>query len=124
VLCRVSDLQPLIFGMAYSTTVGRFPEAVFGLAAALVVVALGATYLIRAETRHISKGKAPAAAAAVRRHILAAERERGRSRTIKHIGDQVRKPVRKSTPVPSNVGRGTSETASCSSLAIQSDDTV
>jgi hypothetical protein len=116
--------QPLIFGMVYSTTVGRFPEAVFGLAAALVVVALGTTYLIRTETRHISKGKAPAAAAAVRRRILVAERERGRSRTIKHIGDQVRKPTRPSAPVPSNVVTGTSETSTCSTLAVQSDEAV
>ena len=110
--------------MVYSTTVGRFPEAVFGLAAALVLVALGATSLIRTETRHISKGKAPAAAAAVRRRILIAERERGRSRTIKHIGDQVRKPARTSTRAANDVSTGTSESVTCSTLAVQSDEAV
>jgi len=68
-------LQPLIFGTVYSTTVARFPEAVFGLAAALVLVALGATFLIRTETRHNLKGKAPAATAVARRRVLVAERE-------------------------------------------------
>jgi len=120
----VFDLQPLIFGTVYSTTVARFPEAVFGLAAALVLVALGATFLIRTETRHNLKGKAPAATAVARRRVLVAERERGRSRAIKHIGDRFRKPARTSAPVPNHVGAGTNETAACSTSAVQSDEAV
>lgn len=102
----------------------RFPEAVFGLAAALVLVVLGATFLIRAETRRNLKGKAPAVAA--RRRIVVAERERGRSREIKHIGDRFRKPQRKPTHAPNNVGAGTSKaaTCSCSSRTVQGDDVV
>lgn len=101
-----------------------FPEAVFGLAAALVLVVLGATFLIRAETRRNLKGKALAVAA--RRRIVVAERERGRSREIKHIGDRFRKPQRKSAHAPSNVGMETSKavTCSCSTPTVQGDDVV
>jgi len=119
-------LAPLIFGTVYSTTVARFPEAVFGLAAALVLVALGATFLIRTETLPTGnlKGKAPAATAVARRRVLVAERERGRSRAIKHIGDRFRKPARTSASVPDHVGAGTSETTACSTSAVQSDEAV
>jgi len=119
-----SILAPLIFGTVYSTTVLRYPEAVFGLAAALVLVALGATFLIRAETRRNVKGKAPAVVA--RRRILVAERERGRSREIKHIGDRFRKPQRKSARASSDVGTGSSKaaTCSCSTRTVQGDDVV
>ncbi len=48
-----------MFGVVYSTTVARFPEAVFALAAALVLVAFGTTFFIRTETPHVRKGKAP-----------------------------------------------------------------
>lgn len=110
--------------MVYSITVLGFPEAVFGLAAALVLVALGATFLVRVETRRNLKGKAPVVAA--RRRILVAERERGRSREIKHIGDRFRKPQRKSARASNGVGAGTSKAATCSSstCAVQSDDVV
>lgn len=110
--------------MVYSTTVARFPEAIFGVAAALVLVALSVTSLIRTETRRVSKGKAPAVP--VRRRILVAERERGRSREIKHIGDRVRKPARTVTSalVPNNAGAGTSKTAPRSPLAVQGDGAV
>jgi hypothetical protein len=37
------NLQPVMFGIVYSTTVACFPEAVFALAAALVLVAFGST---------------------------------------------------------------------------------
>ncbi|KAI9440077.1 hypothetical protein H4582DRAFT_1944898 [Lactarius indigo] len=40
-------LAPLIFGFVYSGTVARFPEAVFALAAALVLVAFTATFFVR-----------------------------------------------------------------------------
>jgi len=102
----------------------RYPEAVFGLAAALVLVVLGATFLIRAETRRNLKGKAPAVAA--RRRILVAERERGHSWEIKHIGDRFRKPQRKSARAPNDVGTGTSKaaTCSCSTRTVQGDDVV
>ena len=122
---RVFDLQPLIFGTVYLTTVLRYPEAVFGLAAALVLVALGATFLIRAETRRNAGGKAPAVAA--RRRVLVAGRERERSREIKHIGDRFRrKPQRKSAHAPNNVGTGSSKaaTCSCSTRTVQGDDVV
>jgi len=107
-----SILAPLIFGTVYSTTVLRYPEAVFGLAAMLVLVALGATFLIRAEMRRNLKGKGPAVAA--RRRILVAERGRGRSQEIKHIGDRFREPQRKSAHALNDVGTGTSEAATCS----------
>jgi len=102
----------------------RYPEAVFGLAAALVLLALGATFLIRAETRRNLKDKASAVAA--RRCILVAERERGRSREIKHIGDRFRKPRRKSACASNDVGTGTSKAATCSSptRTVQGDDVV
>ena len=101
-----------------------YPEAVFGLAAALVLVALGATFLIRAETRRNVKGKAPVVAA--RRRILVAERERGRSREIKHIGDRFRKPQRKSARASNDVGTGSSKaaTCSCSTRTAMGDDVV
>lgn len=116
VLCSYLDLQPLTFGMVYSTTVARFPEAVFALAAALVLVALGTTFLIRTEPPHVWKGKAPAAMA--RRRVLIPERERGRSRTVKHIGDRLRKPA------PNSVSAGASASTASSSRAGPGDDAV
>ena len=113
-------LGPVIFGIVYSTTVARFPEAVFALAAALVLVALSTTYFIRTEPppQHARKGKAPAAAAAPRRRpvLLIPERERGRSRTVKHIGDRLRKPpLAANTPTSNGVSVGSSASASTAS---------
>jgi hypothetical protein len=110
-------MQPLVFGVVYSTTVARFPEAVFALAAALVLVALGTTFLVRTEPPHVWKGKAPAAAA--RPRVLMPERERGRSRTIKHIGDRLRKP-----PAPNNVSAGASASTASSYRVGPSEEAV
>jgi hypothetical protein len=111
------NFQPVIFGIVYSTTVARFPEAVFALAAALVLVAFGTMSFIRTEPPHVRKGKAPAAAP--RRPVLIPERERGRSRTVKHIGDRLRKPPLANTPTPNNVSVGPSaSTASCSRVGL------
>jgi len=88
-----------VFGIVYSTTVARFPEAVFALAAALVLVAFGTTFFI-SEIPHVRKGKAPTAVAPPRRPVLIPERERGRSRTVKHIGDRLRKPPLTCPPAP------------------------
>ena len=87
-------------------------------------MALGATFLIRAEARRNVKGKAPAVAA--RRRILVAGRERGRSREIKHIGDRFRKPQWKPVHASNDAGTGTSEaaTCSCSTRAVRGDDVV
>ncbi|KAI0303849.1 major facilitator superfamily domain-containing protein [Multifurca ochricompacta] len=98
-------LAPLLFGLIYSSTVARFPEAVFALAAVLVLIALSATFFIRSEPPRGWKGKAPVDAS---RRVLGPERERGRSRVVKHIGDRVRKPV--GAPVPAS--RDASEEAS------------
>ncbi len=46
--------------MVYLTTVGPFPEAIFVLAAALVLASLGATSRIRTEAPHVWRGEAPA----------------------------------------------------------------
>ena len=105
-----------MFGVVYSTTVARFPEAVFALAAALVLVALCTTFFVRNEPPQVWKGKAPAAAA--RRRLLMPERERGRSRTVKHIGDQLRKPT------SNNVGAGASTSTASSSRAGPSGEAV
>ncbi|KAI9510741.1 MFS general substrate transporter [Russula earlei] len=115
-------LAPLMFGMVYSTTVAHFPEAIFALAAALVLVSLGSTFLVRTEPPRVWKGKAPAVAA--RHRILAPERERGRSRAIKHIGDRIRKPARGSAPAPNNVGARAGESTAFSSHAGPSDEAV
>jgi hypothetical protein len=116
-------MQPVIFGIFYSTTVAYFPEAVFVLAAALVFVALSATFLIRTEPPRRWKGKAPAVAVATRRRVRAAERERGRSRVVKHIGDRTRKPARPLVPTPDSVSAAASQsTASCSSSSLGSSD--
>lgn len=109
VLCSHLDLQPLTFGVVYSTTVARFPEAVFALAAALVLVALGMTFLVRTEPPHVWKGKAPAAVA--RRRVLIPERERGRSRTVKHIGDRLRKPALNNASAGAGVSTASSSRA-------------
>ncbi|KAI0259888.1 major facilitator superfamily domain-containing protein [Gloeopeniophorella convolvens] len=82
-------LGPLMFGIVYSNTVARFPEAIFALAGALVFIALLATFLVRAEPPRGRKGKAPASAVPYRREPLP-ERERGRSRIVKHVGDRAR----------------------------------
>jgi len=123
-------LQPLVFGVVYSTTVAHFPEAIFALAAALVFVALGTTFLVRTEPSHVWKGKAPAVVPRRRGVILAVpERERGRSRAIKHIGDRIRKPARGSASTPNsnpdhNAGARESESATASSLAGPSHEVV
>ncbi|KAH9959658.1 major facilitator superfamily domain-containing protein [Russula dissimulans] len=110
-------LAPLFFGVVYSTTVARFPEAIFALAAALVFVTLGTTFLVRTEPPHVWKGKAPAVAPRSRGVVPTVhERERGRSRAIKHIGDRIRKPARGSVPAPNsnsdhNIGARGSESA-------------
>ncbi|KAF8490146.1 MFS general substrate transporter [Russula emetica] len=80
------NCQPVMFGIVYSTTVARFPEAVFALAATLVLMAFGTTSFIRTELPHVRKGKAPAEAP--RRPVLIPERERGRSRTYRRPSAQ------------------------------------
>jgi hypothetical protein len=115
-------LGPLIFGIVYSTTVARFPEAVFALAAALVLVAYATTSFIRTEPPHVRKVKAPAAAP--RRPVLIPERERGRSRTVKHIGDRLRKPPLANTPTPNNVSVGPSASTASSSRVGLGDEAV
>lgn len=92
------------------------------LAAALVLVALGTTFLVRTKPPHVQKGKAPAVA--IRRRVLVAERERGRSRAIKHIGDRVRKPARASPSALDNVRAGTSESTTGSSRSGAGDEAV
>jgi hypothetical protein len=113
------NLQPIMFGIVYSTTVARFPEAVFALAAALVLVAFGTTYFIRTEPPpQVRKGKAPTVVAprGPRRPVLLIpERERGRSRTVKHIGDRLRKPPLTNAPTPYNVSVGPSASTTASS---------
>jgi hypothetical protein len=111
-----------VFGVVYSTTVARFPEAVFALAAALVLVALGTTFLVRTEPPHVWKGKAPAAAA--RPRVVMPERERGRSRTIKHIGDRLHKPQRACVPSPNIVSLGASASTASSSRVGPSGEAV
>ncbi|KAF8501486.1 MFS general substrate transporter [Russula emetica] len=115
-------LGPVLFGIVYSTTVARFPGAVFALAAALVLVAFGTTYFIRTELPHVRKGKAPAAVP--RRPVLIPERERGRSRTVKHIGDRLRKPPLANTPTPNNVSVGPSASTTSSSRVCLGDEAV
>ena len=120
-LCHILDLQPLIFGTVYSTTVAGFPEAIFALAAALVLMAFGTTFFVRTEPPLVWKGKAPAVA---RRQVLMPERERGRSRTIKHIGDRLRKPPSASASAPSDVGTGASASMASSSRTGPGDEVV
>jgi hypothetical protein len=117
-------MQPLMFGIVYSSTVAYFPEAVFVLAAALVFIALGVTFLVRTEPPRRWKGKAPAVAA--RRRVRVPERERGRSRAVKHIGDRIRKPARSLVAAPDTVNAEASQsTASCSGSSVgPSDDVV
>ena len=107
------NLQPLMFGIVYSTTVARFPEAVFAIAAALVLVAFGTTFFIRTAPPQARKGKTPAIVP--RRPVLIPERERGRSRTVKHIGDRLRKPPLANTAPPNNMGVGPSASTASSS---------
>jgi hypothetical protein len=119
-------IQPLLFGFVYSSTVARFPQAVFALAAALVLVALVATFFIRPEPQRVRKGKAPVAVAvaAGRRRVLVSEFERGRSRVVKHIGDRVRKQARLHVPARDDTSaEGSETTASCSCPGL-SDDVV
>ena len=111
-----------MFGIVYSTTVARFPEAVFALAAALVLVAFGTTSFIRTEPLHVRKGKAPAVAP--RRPMLIPERERGRSRTVKHIGDRLRKPALANTPTPNTMSVGPSASSASSSCVDPGDEAV
>jgi hypothetical protein len=117
-------LGPLIFGIVYSTTVARFPEAVFALAAALVLVAFGTTFFIRNAPPHVRKGKAPAASAAPRRPVLIPQRERGRSRTVKHIGDRLRNPPHANTATLNNVNVGPSASTASSSCVGLADEAV
>lgn len=117
-------LQPVIFGIVYSTTVARFPEAVFALAAALVLVAFGTTFFIRNAPPHVRKGKAPVANAAPRRPVLIPERERGRSRTVKHIGDRLRKPPPANTTTLNNVKVEPSASTASSSCVGLGDEAV
>jgi len=115
-------LAPVMFGLVYSTTVARCPEAMFALAAALVLVALGATYLVRTEPPRVLKGKAPAVS--TRRRVLVAERERGRSRAVKHIGDRLRKPPRPSAPAPNHLSAEANNGTASSSRAGLGDEAV
>ncbi|SRR5258708_4774112 len=113
-----------MFGVVYSTTVARFPEAVFALAAALVLVAFGTTFFIRTETPHVRKGKAPVVAPRRHRSVLILERERGRSRTVKHIGDRLRKPpLANATPL-NNVSVEASASVASSSRVGLDDEAV
>ncbi|KAH9034417.1 major facilitator superfamily domain-containing protein [Lactarius hengduanensis] len=117
-------LAPLIFGFVYSGTVARFPEAVFALAAALVLVAFTATFFVRPEHRRVRKGKAPVAVAVGRRRVLVADFERGRSRVVKHIGDRGRTQTRSHVAARDDISaRGSETTPSCSCPG-SSDDVV
>ena len=118
-------MQPLIFGFVYSSTVARFPQAVFALAAALVLVAFTATFFVRPEPQRANKGKAPAVVAPGRRRVLVADLERGRSRVVKHIGDRVRTPVRLHVPARDDISAaGSRETTASCSYPDLSDDVV
>jgi hypothetical protein len=112
-----------MFGVVYSTTVARFPEAVFALAAALVLVAFGTTFFIRTETPHVRKGRVPAVAPRRHRPVLILERERGRSRTVKHIGDRLRKPPLANAPL-NNVSVEASASVASSSRVGLDDEAV
>lgn len=114
-------LAPLIFGFVYSSTVARFPEAVFAVAAALVLVAFVATFFVRLEPQRDRKGKAVAVG---RRRVLVADFERGRSRMVKHIGDRVRTEARLHVPSRDDVSAGGSETTASCSRPDPSDDVV
>ena len=117
-------MQPLIFGFVYSSTVARFPQAVFALAAALVLVAFVATVFVRPEHPRDTKGKAPVVIAAGRCRVPVTDFERGRSRVVKHIGDRVRTPARLHGPARDYTSTWDSETtASCSCPGL-SDDVV
>lgn len=108
-------MQPLIFGFVYSSTVADFPQAVFALAAAFVLVAFTATFFVRPEPHRAKKGKVPVAVVPGRRRVLVADFERGRSRVVKHIGDRVRTQARLHVPARDDTSAGGSEiTASCS----------
>lgn len=91
--------------MIYSSTVARFPQAIFVLACGLVVFSLSMLLLIRADPTQ--RAAAAAAAAGPRAKAAAgakgkgkakaklgklriadkAEPDRGRSRAVKHVGD-------------------------------------
>ena len=114
----------MIFGFVYSSTVARFPQAVFALAAALVLVAFVATFFIRPEPQRVRKGKAPVVVAAGRRRVLVTDFERGRSRVVKHIGDRVRKQARLHVPARDGTSTGPSETTASCSCPGMSDDAV
>lgn len=114
----------MIFGFVYSSTVARFPQAVFALAAALVLVAFAATFFVRPDPQRVSKGKARVAVAAGRRRVLVTEFERGRSRVVKHIGDRVRKQARLHVSARDDSSVGVSETTTSCSCPGLSDDVV
>ena len=86
-----------------------------------MLLAFGTTFFVRTEPPLVWKGKAPAVP---RRQALMPERERGRSRTIKHIGDRLRKPPSTSGSVPSDVGTGASASMASSSRTGPGDEAV
>ena len=88
--------------MIYSSTVARFPQAIFVLACGLVVFSLSMLLLIRADPTQRAaaaakpraqaaagaKGKGKAKAKLGKLRIAdKAEPDRGRSRAVKHVGD-------------------------------------
>jgi hypothetical protein len=118
-------MQPLLFGFVYSSTVARYPQAVFALAAALVLVAFSATFFVRPEPQRAKKGKAPVVVATGRRRVLETDFERGRSRVVKHIGDRGRTQTRLHVPARDDISAGSSEaTPSCSYPRPSDDDVV
>jgi len=117
-------LAPLLFGFVYSSTVARFPQAVFALAVALVLVAFTATFFVRPEHQLTKKGKAPVVVATGRRRVPVGDFERGRSRVIKHIGDRVRAQTRLHVPARDDYSVEDSETSPSCSCPGPSDDAV
>lgn len=117
-------LAPLLFGFVYSSTVARFPQAVFALAAGLVLVAFSATFFVRPEPEHAKKGKAPVVVAKARRRVVVADFERGRSRVVKHIGDRGRTQTRLHVPARDDISAVSGETTPSCSYPRPSDDDV
>ncbi|KAJ3476132.1 hypothetical protein NLI96_g11375 [Meripilus lineatus] len=75
-------LGPLVFGVVYSSTVARFPKAIFTTAAAILVVSLAFLCFLRPDASLRARKK-------LRKHTRSrddSEVERGRSRVSKEIG--------------------------------------
>lgn len=89
-------LQPLIFGVVYSSTVATFPKAIFATAAGITLVALALLCLLRPDVALRMKQQ---------RRAHREEVERGRSRVSKDLG--ISSPVlvaQSSVPGTSTVG--------------------